>query len=98
MTNKTTESSEYFECSKVIRPSMSITTLLIVAAIAICLIGCYFDRGDQNYGYALVLVPYFAVSMWCDMANINFTNTPRLKTLLSILSVGLTLVFLIMVR
>jgi uncharacterized membrane protein SirB2 len=38
----------------------------------------------SSWGNLLVLVLYFSLQFWCDLSNINFKNTKRLKTLLSV--------------
>jgi uncharacterized membrane protein SirB2 len=84
MTNKTTENNEYFEFSKVTCASLRQTALLIAGAVVVLILGAYTDSSLSSWGNLLVLVLYFSLQFWCDLSSINFKNTKRLKTLLSV--------------
>jgi hypothetical protein len=83
MTDKTAVTHEYFEFSKVKRPSLRQTVFLIVMLVGTAIAGLYYE---PSYGYVLVFIPFFAVALFCDYSGITFRDTPRLKTLQSVLT------------
>lgn len=86
MINKGTESSEYFEFSKVTCAPVRKTALLIAGAAAFMLLAGYLEDDPVSSAWAntLIVVSCFTLQIWCDLSNINFKNTKRLKTLLSV--------------
>jgi hypothetical protein len=99
MTNKATESGEYFEFSKVTCAPLRKTALLIAGAAAFMLLAGYLENDPVSsaFGNTLIVVSYFTLQIWCDLSNINFKNTQRLKTLLSVLSFSLSVIGLVVV-
>mgnify|MGYP003407094158 CR=1 FL=1 len=79
MTEKSAAPSEYFEFSKVTRPTLRQVVFLLFMLIGTTIAGLYFE---PSYGYVVVFIPYFTVALFSDYSNITFRNTPRLKKLI----------------
>jgi hypothetical protein len=83
MTDKASEINEYFEFSKVKRPSLINTVIFIVVVAGTTIAGLY---AESTYGDVVVIVPFLSVMLWCDYSEITFRNTPHLKTLQTVVS------------
>jgi hypothetical protein len=94
MTNKATESGEYFEFSKVTRPPLLKASIVLILALTVC-VGGYVDGSWGNN--TLIVAAYFTVSVLADYSGINFKDTPHLKAWLLGLSFGLAAVALVLV-
>lgn len=92
MTDSTASQSVGQEITKISFPAWWKTLLVILLAGTTGTLAVYFEKG---IGVALVIVPFISFSYWCDEANINWKNTPRLKSLLLILVLALSAAYLL---
>lgn len=78
--------------NKVSFPAWWKTLLVILVAGSTCWAAVYYEKA---VGVALVLVPFISFTYWCDEANINWKNTPLLKSVLFLLMVAITVTYLV---
>lgn len=92
MTDSIQSPSMSQEINKVKLPAWWKTLLIILLAGSTCTAAVYFEKG---LGAALVIVPFLSFSFWCDEANINWKNAPRLKAVLLVILLALSAVYLV---